>query len=466
MQYGRLSILQPLSVLIDLFCLNLAFVGAYFIIYHQIEGCFSPPYLVLFWVFNITWGLTLLVSRPFIEPRVTFNFYKLTYNFSLLLILHACLIAIFWVSIQAYYFSRLHLLFTYIILLFCGISVRALGVLLLKQLRTIGYNLRKYIIVGYGELSPSIVKFYHKHPEMGYQFFGYFDEKHNSDENNIKGDFQVLRKFIVENEIDYIYCCLPYIDNKKLQEIIDHSEQHRSQVKLLVDFTGFMKRGVSIEYHDHLPIINLSTKPFSDFRTTIVKRSFDITFSGIALIIGSPLLIILALITKLTSKGPIFYKSERIGLWGEKFHMFKFRSMHVNADEIADKLLNGDKHSIGEHDPRITNWGRFMRKTRLDELPQFFNVIKGDMSIVGPRPLPQYDVDMLMDNSPDNFQKILSIKPGITSMGQIKFGYASNTEENVERMNFDLLYLNKYSLRTDLWLIFQTAKIMIQGKGK
>jgi putative colanic acid biosynthesis UDP-glucose lipid carrier transferase len=197
-----------------------------------------------------------------------------------------------------------------------------------------------------------------------------------------------------------------------------------------------------------------------------VKRSFDITFSGIALIIGSPLLIILALITKLTSKGPIFYKSERIGLWGEKFHMFKFRSMHVNADEIADKLLNGDKHSIGEHDPRITNWGRFMRKTRLDELPQFFNVIKGDMSIVGPRPLPQYDVDMLMDNSPDNFQKILSIKPGITSMGQIKFGYASNTEENVERMNFDLLYLNKYSLRTDLWLIFQTAKIMIQGKGK
>ena len=118
MHYGRLSILQPLGVLIDLFCLNLAFVGAYFLRYHQIEGCFSSPNLVLFWVFNITWGLTLLVSRPFIEPRVTFNFYKLTYNFSLLLVLHACLIAIFWVSIQAYYFSRLHLLFTYIILLF------------------------------------------------------------------------------------------------------------------------------------------------------------------------------------------------------------------------------------------------------------------------------------------------------------------------------------------------------------
>ena len=460
MQYGRLSILQPLSVLIDLFCLNLAFVGAYFIIYHQIEGCFSPPYLVLFWVFNITWGLTLLVSRPFIEPRVTFNFYKLTYNFSLLLVLHACLIAIFWVSIQAYYFSRLHLLFTYIILLFCGISVRALGVLLLKQLRTIGYNLRKYIIVGYGELSPSIVKFYNKHPEMGYQFFGYFDEKHNSDEINIKGDFQVLRKFIVENEIDYIYCCLPYIDNKKLQEIIDHSEQHRSQVKLLFDFTGFMKRGVSIEYHDHLPIINLSTKPFSDFRTTIVKRSFDIAFSGIALIIGSPLLIILALITKLTSKGPIFYKSERIGLWGEKFHMFKFRSMYADASKLKHIIL-----STGDDDLRITPWGKFMRKTRLDELPQFLNVLMGDMSIVGPRPgIPRYNEEVI--KIAPEFERLLSVKPGVTSFGQVSYGYAETPEEMVKRMQIDLLYLEKYSLRTDLWLIFQTAKVMIQGKGR
>jgi len=460
MQYGRLSILQPLSVLIDLFCLNLAFVGAYFIIYHQIEGCFSPPYLVLFWVFNITWGLTLLVSRPFIEPRVTFNFYKLTYNFSLLLVLHACLIAIFWVSIQAYYFSRLHLLFTYIILLFCGISVRALGVLLLKQLRTIGYNLRKYIIVGYGELSPSIVKFYNKHPEMGYQFFGYFDEKHNSDENNIKGDFQVLTKFIVENEIDYIYCCLPYIDNKKLQEIIDHSEQHRSQVKLLVDFTGFMKRGVSIEYHDHLPIINLSTKPFSDFRTTIVKRSFDIAFSGIALIIGSPLLIILALITKLTSKGPIFYKSERIGLWGEKFHMFKFRSMYADASKLKHIIL-----STGDDDLRITPWGKFMRKTRLDELPQFLNVLIGDMSIVGPRPgIPRYNEEVI--KIAPEFERLFSVKPGVTSFGQISYGYAETPEEMVKRMKFDLIYLEKYSLRTDIWLIFQTAKVMLQGKGK
>jgi putative colanic acid biosynthesis UDP-glucose lipid carrier transferase len=411
-------------------------------------------------VFNITWVLTLLVSRPFIEPRVTFNFYKLTYNFLLLVALHACLIAVFWVSIQAYYFSRFHLLFTYIILFFCGGSVRALGVLLLKQLRASGYNLRKYIIVGYGELSPSIVKYYRTHPEMGYKFYGYFDEQYNSSENDIKGDFQVLRRFIVENEIDYVYCCLPYIDNKKLQEIIHHSEQHRSQVKLLVDFTGFMKRGVSIEYHDHLPIINLSTKPFSDFRTAIVKRSFDIAFSGIALILGSPFLIIFALITKLTSKGPIFYKSERIGLWGGKFHMFKFRSMYADASKLKHIIL-----STGDDDPRITPWGKFMRKTRLDELPQFFNVLIGDMSIVGPRPgIPRYNEEVI--KIAPEFERLLTVKPGVTSLGQVSFGYAETPEEMVKRMKFDLLYLDKYSLRTDIWLVFQTAKVMIQGKGK
>jgi putative colanic acid biosynthesis UDP-glucose lipid carrier transferase len=460
MKYRRLSILQTFGIFIDLICLNLAFIGAYYIRYHQIEGCFAPPYLILFWIFNISWVLTLLVSRPFIEPRVTFNFYKLTYNFLLLVALHACLIAIFWVSIQAYYFSRFHLLFTYIILFFSGVMVRGLGVLFLKQIRASGYNLRKYIIVGYGELSSSIVKYYRTHPEMGYQFFGYFDEKDAANTKDIKGNFQTLKQFIIDNKIDYVYCCLPYINNKQLQEIINHSEQHRSQVKLLVDFTGFMKRGVSIEYHDHMPIINLSTKPFSDLRTTVVKRTFDIAFSSLALLLGSPFLLIFALITKFTSKGPIFYKSERTGLWGEKFYMFKFRSMYADASKLKHIVL-----STGEDDPRVTPWGKFMRKTRLDELPQFLNVLIGDMSIVGPRPgIPRYN-DEVIKIAPE-FERLLTVKPGVTSLGQVSYGYAETPEEMVKRMKFDLPYLDKYSLRTDLWLIFQTAKVMIQGKGK
>ena len=330
----------------------------------------------------------------------------------------------------------------------------------LKRLRTLGYNLRKYIIVGYGDLSPSIVNYYNTHPEMGYEFYGYFDEKNYPNTKNVKGGFQVLRQFIIDNQIDYVYCCLPYIDNKQLQEIISHSEQHHSQVKLLVDFTGFMNKGISIEYHDHLPIINLSTKPFSDLRTAVVKRTFDIVFSIIVLLICFPFLILIALITILTSKGPIFYRSERIGLWGKPFYMFKFRSMSAEASKSKHIIL-----STGEDDPRINQWGRFMRKSRLDELPQFLNVLIGDMSIVGPRPgIPRYNKEVI--KIAPEFERLLTIKPGITSVGQVNYGYAETPEEMVKRMEFDLLYLNKYSLRMDIWLIFKTAKVMIQGKGK
>jgi putative colanic acid biosynthesis UDP-glucose lipid carrier transferase len=198
----------------------------------------------------------------------------------------------------------------------------------------------------------------------------------------------------------------------------------------------------------------------------LIKRIFDLTFSTTLMIIGSPVFLLTMLITKLSSSGPIFYKSERIGMWGEKFKMYKFRSMYTNADDIAMRLLGGDMHSIGNDDPRITTWGKIMRKTRLDELPQFINVLKGEMSVVGPRPLPQYDVDMLIDASPLNTKKLLSVKPGVTSLGQVQFGYASTQQENVQRMTYDLLYLKKYSLRTDVWLIYLTARVMLQGKGK
>ena len=134
--------------------------------------------------------------------------------------------------------------------------------------------------------------------------------------------------------------------------------------------------------------------------------------------------------------------------------------MHVDADKM------GMQHSQGDHDPRITPIGHFLRRSRLDELPQFLNVIKGDMSIVGPRPLYKYDVDMLMQAAPHEFKKILTVKPGITSIGQIKVGYATNVAENVSRLRYDLEYLGKYSLRQDISLVCQTVLVMMLGRGR
>jgi lipopolysaccharide/colanic/teichoic acid biosynthesis glycosyltransferase len=192
---------------------------------------------------------------------------------------------------------------------------------------------------------------------------------------------------------------------------------------------------------------------------------FDLGFSFIVISFGFPLFFILGLITLISSKGSIIYKSERIGQYGRVFNIYKFRSMVVDADEIAMAILGGDFHSKGENDPRITKWGMFLRKTRLDELPQFWNVILGEMSIIGPRPLPYYDVQMLIDASEEKHQLILQIKPGLTSLGQIRVGYARNKQENVKRMYLDLLYHRNFNLLNDIWLIFKTVGLMIQAKG-
>lgn len=195
-----------------------------------------------------------------------------------------------------------------------------------------------------------------------------------------------------------------------------------------------------------------------DISTKLIKRGFDICFSFMALLAGSPLLLLLMLITKVTSEGPVFYKQERIGINGKPFFIYKFRSMRVDAEKSGPQLSK-------DNDPRITKWGQIMRKTRLDELPQFWNVLKGDMSVVGPRPERQHFIQQIVEKAP-GYQLLLSIKPGITSIGQVYYGYAENVDEMCQRMLFDLRYLNEVNILTDINIILQTVKVMFQGKGK
>ncbi|GAB3749913.1 hypothetical protein GCM10028817_10530 [Spirosoma pomorum] len=252
---------------------------------------------------------------------------------------------------------------------------------------------------------------------------------------------------------------MPYIESDQLKKIVDQAEVDDYQVKLLVDFRGFMSKGTSVEYHDFLPVLNVSSQMLSDFRVNIFKRSFDILFSLSAFVFGLPVFILVALITRFTSAGPIFYAQERVGRNGKPFMIYKFRSMFVNA-ETGGPVLSG-----GLADNRITPWGRFMRQTRLDEIPQFFNVLKGDMSVVGPRPERQYFIDQIVEIAPE-YKLLLRVKPGITSIGQIKFGYAASVDEMVQRLRFDLLYPARRSFIFDMWIIAQTIWVMAQGRGK
>lgn len=192
--------------------------------------------------------------------------------------------------------------------------------------------------------------------------------------------------------------------------------------------------------------------------TVFVKRVFDVVFSLLILIAGLPVFLTIMLITKLTSHGPIFYKQERIGKERKPFYIYKFRSMHTDAERNGPQLSS-------DSDPRITKWGKFMRRTHLDELPQFWNVLKGDMAVVGPRPEREFFINEIAKRTPQ-YKSLFRIKPGITSIGQVTYGYAETIDQMCDRMAFDLRYLSKMGLRTDLNIIFKTVKVMAQGKGK
>ena len=189
-----------------------------------------------------------------------------------------------------------------------------------------------------------------------------------------------------------------------------------------------------------------------------IKRIFDVLLAIAGTIILLPLILVTAIILKFSSKGSLFFLQERVGYKGKQFMIFKFRSMYLTAEETGPQLSS-------DEDDRVTIWGKIMRRWRLDELPQLWNILKGDMSIVGPRPERKYYIDQIIKSHPE-YLNLLKLKPGLTSMGMVKFGYAENVEEMIQRMQYDLIYIENPSLLLDIKIMLQSIKVVFAGKGK
>ncbi len=328
----------------------------------------------------------------------------------------------------------------------------------LKKYRIItGSNFRNIVIIGYTEEAIRLKELFDTRNDYGYRFFGYFSNKKTN--KNITGKIVDLKEFVIEKNIDEIYCSLNEISNEQLTDLVDFADENNKSIKFIPDTKEIFTKNLQIDYYEMFPVLSLQKTILHEPTTKIFKRAFDILFAIIVIIfLLSWLVPLLSILIKIESKGPVFFKQGRPGLDEEEFHCYKFRSMKLNGTTEKEASKN---------DPRVTKLGRFMRKTSIDELPQFVNVLLGDMSVVGPRP-HLWSQNKLYGNRIKKYMVRHYVKPGITGLAQVKGfrGEIETDEDMINRIKFDVFYIENWSLILDLKIIVQTVVNIFKGEDK
>jgi Undecaprenyl-phosphate glucose phosphotransferase len=353
--------------------------------------------------------------------------------------------------LRQYEFSRLVFALFWLITIVALVLERVVFRELLRYLRKKNYNIRYALIVGTGKIAKDILKRIELHPEIGLKVIGFLSDESNL--NNLKdgipviGTYNDISDIITKNNIDQVIIALPTEQHARMIDLLKNISDEMVDIKVVPDLCEFMTLRGGVDELDGLPIISLQDTPLYGWNI-ILKRTLDMVFSVIAIILTAPLIAVISIIIKASSPGHVFYKQERMGLDGKKFITYKFRTMSADAEEKTGPVW------AKENDERRTIFGAFLRKTNLDELPQFINVLKGEMSIVGPRPERPVFVEQFRKSIPQYMLRH-KMKAGITGWAQVN-GWRGNTSIE-KRIEYDLYYIENWSLLFDIKIILMTV---------
>ncbi|AUC74758.1 exopolysaccharide biosynthesis polyprenyl glycosylphosphotransferase [Olleya sp. Bg11-27] len=460
---GRYSwLLRPFLIIFDLAIINV--LAFYFFNFNKTElvffsiNFFNNKHILYVVYSTVLW----LASTSFLKFYEVYRYTSTINIFSLIIkqfvvftiIMYAFIGAFRSIDVQSYTILR------YLLLCCASIStVKLVSFYGLKSFRTfLRGNVRRVVIIGKGEGAQELKQLFTKRKALGYSIKGVFA---NSDNQQFTGDISDSFKFLNEgNGIDEIYCAIDELTEKQVNDYVKYAEVNHCNIKFIPTTNKLLTKRLKTDYYNYLPILSMPEVALNNDFNKFIKRIFDVIFAVLILVLVLSWLIpILFVLIKLESKGPLFYKHKRNGINYKEFYCYKFRSLKIN------KEMEGTY--ITQNDDRVTKIGRFLRKTSLDEFPQFYNVLKGDMSVVGPRPhMLSYTDDYSKKIDKYNFIFRHNVKPGVTGLAQIRGyrGEIKNDQDIINRIKFDNYYIENWSLVLDIKIIFKTIINVFRGQ--
>ncbi|MHB8929045.1 MAG: undecaprenyl-phosphate glucose phosphotransferase [Melioribacteraceae bacterium] len=458
--------LYSIKLWLDLLFLNLAFLIAAWIA-QPAYILYQRPYMfILMLGLNILWYITTKATVFYDN----FNLYEFSFQATIILknVLVQVIAAIIFVFAKKEDLFTRNFIILYFTFLLLFVSSRTIFFSMVqKALRNKGKYVRNLMVIGANNFSREFVKLIESNPNFGYNFIGFVDDNPETNEVNLSGTIKELDSLLQAQRVDEVVIAIAHFDSHKLTHIINVCNKNAVRIHIIPDYLQYLSKKFLLSTIGNFPIITIRNEPLAEIQWRLVKRLFDIVFSIIVItLILSWLIPLISILVKLSSPGPVFFSQDRIGLKNEKFRCFKFRSMYSEQN-----TRENDFNPTLKNDRRVTKIGRFLRKSNLDEIPQFWNILKGEMSIVGPRPhAVAFNQEYIQYFDAIKLRHL--VKPGLTGWAQVHGlrGDVDDPEENrkrtIERIEYDIWYIENWNFWLDIQIILLTIWQMLTRNTK